>query len=171
MAQSLASPPEEGKRKPPSRQVFCWDAAGFVKNKCGLETQQKIGLFPISKGYPAISVYITQKISKTQFPVKQSKVSTPFKTWIVSTRITPKKINQNMGLWTCFGIYRGTVEVTGSQLREQCRQSGTHGNQASTVVTWWWFRSQKMILPIRYHPCMVHLPTFGWFLYIFMANL
>lgn len=62
-------------------------------------------------------IYQTKNI-QTQFPVKQSKVSTPFKTWIFSTRITPPKKKQNMGLWTCFGIYRGTVEVTGSQLRE-----------------------------------------------------
>ena len=93
MAQSLASPPEEGKRKPPSQQVFCWDAPGFVKNKCGLAPQDPTKDRPVSyfQGISSNFGYIKQKPSRTQFPVKQSKVSTPFKTWIVSTRITPPK--------------------------------------------------------------------------------
>lgn len=62
--------------------------------------------------------YIKQKISKLNFQSNKAKLVHPSKPESFQQESPPKKINQNMGLWTCFGIYRGTVEVTGSQLRE-----------------------------------------------------
>ena len=103
MAQSLASPPEEGKRKPPAQR-------GLVKNKCGLgqETHpKKMGLFPVSKEYLAISG-ISKKICKTNFPNKKN--STPFpkkkKLFIKVSHPPPPPFEQKKHgfykMWTCF---------------------------------------------------------------------
>lgn len=168
MAQSLASPPEEGKRKPPSRQVFCWDAPGFVKNTCGLETQQKIGLFPISKGYPAISVYIKQKISKLNFQSNKAKLVHPSKPESFQQESPPQKKNKT---WVCGRVLGFTAEPLRSP-GASSESSAANLARTGTKPQPWWHGDgsghRKWSYP--YHPCMVHLSS-TFHLVDFMANI